>query len=347
MPFPAFLQHVQAFPMENWLLRTVLKGKRCNNNETDQFYIAIKDAIATYDEDGDDRADLLPVSLALPRLLLLTTNEHNIGGNIFEQSNKGAMLFLRTYDEQSVVFDAGGEISQKCRFRFFTEIEYTNRGFLRCRECTSHHSRCEHIATCNLILNGEKEIESADDHSNSEIPRAARNFILECKVPLPLSRFEPFSNLHNMDVIMKTATMTLEELPDNLQPFKSIHDSENIMPRCMCKLNVELPEGFCPCQVDCQICGSPWNPIPEDDGFGYVYLQHKSKKISLKCFRCSSTSCSNKKIYNGHGDGLVVLYKNQTGEKIIINSYIMILIAEEIFKNTLTIRKQWEKVAYL
>jgi len=152
-----------------------------------------------------------------------------------------------------------------------------------------------------------------------------------------------------MDPVKRITKMDVTSFPNELIPFKQISDVSATAshPRCVCKLGAILPRGFCPCEVKCSVCGSNWDSVPQDDGIAVVYLPTASVKSSLKSFLCSNPQCRNKKCYNGHGDGLIVLYKNDQNEMVIMNAYSMIVIAEDIFLNSMNISDHFEKVRQL
>jgi hypothetical protein len=151
-----------------------------------------------------------------------------------------------------------------------------------------------------------------------------------------------------MHAIKASVNMKASMLPEELIPFKTLNGSigDTLTPRCMCHSpSHSLPLGFCPCQVVCKTCGCAWNMTPFDDGIAVVYLRDSSKKVRLKYFKCSNIQCRNRRFYNGHGDGLIVLYKNEDGEKVIFTAYSMIIIAEDIYCNSMTISEQYTKVS--
>ena len=336
IPYPALLEPIISFPLDSWLSN--IQQKYVNFAEN-QEYLAIMNAVNAYDESTEN---LNLVQLSLPRIMLVSSLENTVGGDARYYCDKGAVLFVRTQND-AILFEQCTENFRTIRyFHFFTIVRWSNRGKLACDECGTHNSHCMHCKIVKLLVDDDD-----GDNIGGNKYREARSFDRSCKIPIPLSRALPFSENHDMEPIKFIFKLNIIDFPSELIPFKRIVDKTLCRPvaaQCFCLLGVSLPLEFCPCQIKCKICGSDWDMNPLDDGVAVVYLPTTYVKTQLKCFQCSNAMCRNKRCYNGHGDGLIVLYKNEHDEKVIINAYNMIIIAEDIFKNSMSISNQYEKV---
>jgi hypothetical protein len=74
-------------------------------------------------------------------------------------------------------------------------------------------------------------------------------------------------------------------------------------------------------------------PIP--DGSAIIYNSRRAYSVKLLKYRCiNNDKCpyGNELQYNGHGDGLVVLYKNKNQVTVIIPTLVFIKLSETIFR---------------
>ena len=94
LPYPAFQETVISFPIDGWLSN--IQNKFINGVD-DPEYLAVKRAADEYDDLSDD-IDIL--SLAIPRIILISTVENRVGGDAQEYCNKGSILFVRCQNEK-------------------------------------------------------------------------------------------------------------------------------------------------------------------------------------------------------------------------------------------------------